>query len=183
MGNGLPLSAVVTSDCIAAFAKKNGFLFYTTHVNDPLPASVGDKVLEIVVRDDLVQRSKVLGEKFQARLRLLQSRYGCIGDVRGRGLMAGMEIVADSKTKVGAPELGSAVATKMTEMGLWAQLSTMPSFGGVFRLAPPLTTTDEELERGLNVIEEALASTPGTVPLYGSTEPYDVPAQIVEARL
>lgn len=182
MGNGLPLSAVVTSNRIAEFAKENHFLFYTTHINDPLPASVGDKVLEIVVRDNLVQRSRDLGEKFQQRLRTLQSRYGCIGDIRGRGLMAGVEIVADRESKKGDPELGAAVAAKMMELGLWAQLSTMPSFGGVFRLAPPLTTTDEELERGLNIIEQALASTPGTQPLYAVSE-RTASAPQVEARL
>lgn len=166
LGNGLPLSAVVTSNKIAAFAKENGFLFYTTHVNDPIPAAVGDKVLEIVVRDGLVSHSRRLGEKLHAGLRRLQDRYGCIGDVRGRGLMAGMEIVADRKTKTGAPEVGAAVAQKMTELGLWAQLSTMASFGGVFRIAPPITVTEEELELGLGIMEEAFATTAGTMPLY-----------------
>ena len=61
--------------------------------------------------------------------------------------MAGMEIVADRETKEGAPKLGDAIAKKMTELGVWAQLATMASFGGVFRIAPPLTTTDEELEK------------------------------------
>ena len=166
LGNGQPLSAVVTSDRIADFSKKNGFLFYTTHINDPLPAAVGDKVLEIVVRDNLVERSRALGSRLQKGLRHLQSRYECIGDIRGRGLMAGVEIVADRATKAGAPELGDAVAKKMTELGVWAQLATMASFGGVFRIAPPLTTTDEELEFGLDIMEEAFASTPGTMPLY-----------------
>ncbi|KXT15672.1 hypothetical protein AC579_6117 [Pseudocercospora musae] len=170
LGNGLPLSAVVTSNSIADFAKDNNFLFYTTHVNDPLPASVGDKVLEIVMRDKLVERSRRLGQKFQQRLQQIQSRYRCVGDVRGRGLMAGVEIVADRETKVGNTELGAAIASRMTELGLWAQLSTMPSFGGVFRLAPPLTTTDDELEKGLMIIEEAFASTPGTMPLYASSD-------------
>ncbi|KAF7192475.1 2,2-dialkylglycine decarboxylase [Pseudocercospora fuligena] len=182
LGNGLPLSAVVTSNRIADFAKDNHFLFYTTHINDPLPASVGDKVLEIVVRDNLVDRSRILGQKFQQRLQQIQSRYGCVGDVRGRGLMAGVEIVADRKTKVGNTELGAAVATKMTELGLWAQLSTMPSFGGVFRLAPPLTTTDDELETGLRIIEEAFASTPGTLPLYATSQGFSASSP-VEARL
>ncbi|KAK3722884.1 hypothetical protein LTR37_002029 [Vermiconidia calcicola] len=165
LGNGLPLSAVVTSDRIAAFAKKEGFLFYTTHANDPLPAAVGDKVLEVVVRDNLIARSGTLGEKLQQSLLRLQSRYGCIGDVRGRGLMAGVEIVSNRSTKAGAPQLGKAIGDKMTELGVWAQLSTMASFGGVFRIAPPLTTTDDELEKGLAIIEEAFASTPGTMPL------------------
>ena len=96
--------------------------------------------------------------------------------------MAGVEIVADRKTKVGDTELGAAIATKMTELGLWAQLSTMPSFGGVFRLAPPLTTTDDELEKGLRIIEEAFASTPGTMPLYATSEGFSTSSP-VEARL
>ena len=163
LGNGLPLSAVVTSDKIAQFAKENNFLFYTTHVNDPLPAAVGDKVLEVVVRDGLVQRSRELGVKLQDGLKQLKSRYGCIGDVRGRGLMAGVEIVADKETKEAAPELGYAIGRRMTELGLWAQLSTMSSFGGVFRIAPPITVLEEELMQGLAIMEEAFASTPGTL--------------------
>jgi 4-aminobutyrate aminotransferase-like enzyme len=170
LGNGLPLSAVVTSNRIAQHAKENGFLFYTTHVNDPLPAAVGDKVLEIVIRDDLVSRSRRLGGRLQAGLRRLESRYGCIGDVRGRGLMAGLEIVGDRKTKVGAPEVGNAVAMKMMEMGLWAQLATIASFGGIFRLAPPITVTEEQLDLALAIMEEALKTTPGTQPLYAEGE-------------
>jgi len=166
LGNGLPLSAVVTSNAIAAFAKENKFLFYTTHINDPIPAAVGDKVLEIVVRDGLVEKSRDLGVKLQAGLRHLQSRYACIGDVRGRGLMAGIEIVGDPVTKAPAPEVGASVANKMVEMGLWAQLATMPSFGGVFRLAPPLTITEEELMIGLDIMETAFAETEGTLPTY-----------------
>lgn len=177
LGNGLPLSAVVTSNRIAQHAKDNGFLFYTTHINDPLPAAVGDKVLEIVIRDDLVARSQQLGRKLQAGLRRLQSRYGCIGDVRGRGLMAGVEIVSDRRTKAGAPEVGDAVAKKMIEMGLWAQLATMASFGGVFRIAPPLTVTEEQLDLALAIMEESLRQTPGSQPLYKDEH---VPLQSVE---
>ena len=182
LGNGLPLSAVVTSNEIAEFSKHNKFLFYTTHVNDPLPAAVGDKVLEIVVRDNLVERSSTLGERFQQGLRRLQSRYGCIGDVRGRGLMAGLEVVADRSTRTGAPQLGNDITKRMTEMGLWAQLSTMPAFGGVFRIAPPLTTTDEELETGLAIMEEAFARTPGTMPLHAA-DTKQSSGQLVAARL
>lgn len=165
LGNGLPLAAVVTSEKIGKFAKDKDFLFYTTHINDPLPAAVGDKVLEIVVRDRLVENSRVLGKKLQASLRSLQSRYGCIGDVRGRGLMAGLEIVSNRETKAGAPEVASSLANKMVELGLWAQLATMASFGGVFRIAPPITVTEAELDYGLDIIEKAFASTPGTMPL------------------
>jgi 4-aminobutyrate aminotransferase-like enzyme len=158
LGNGLPLSAVVTSNNIAAFAKENHFLFYTTHINDPLPAAVGDKVLEIVVRDGLVEKSRTLGQVLQAGLKRMQSQYACIGDIRGRGLMAGVEIVADRTTKEPDLGLGNAIATKMTELGVWAQLATMKSFGGVFRIAPPITITEMELLEGLKIMDNAFAS-------------------------
>lgn len=168
LGNGLPLSAVVTSDAIAESAKEKGFLFYTTHVNDPLPCAVGDKVLEVVVRDGLVERSRRLGTILHAGLARLKSRYGCIGDVRGRGLMAGLEIVKDRKTKESADDLGARIAGLLVEKGLWAQLATMKSFGGVFRIAPPLVITEAELRRGLEVMEQAFQETSGTLPLYAA---------------
>ena len=83
-------------------------LFYTTHVSDPLPAAVGLKVIEIIERDRLVDRAKVAGARLEAGLRTLQQRYDCIGDVRGRGLLLGMEIVVDRQSKEPAPELGAA---------------------------------------------------------------------------
>ena len=181
LGNGLPLAAVVTSNAIAESSKANGFLFYTTHMMDPLPAAVGDKVLEVVVRDGLVERSQILGQRLQDGLHLLQSRYGCIGDVRGRGLMAGVEIVSDRSTKQGNPILGDIIGDRMSELGVWAQLGRMAAFGGVFRIAPPLTSTDEELELGLSIIESAFASTPGTMPLYDADE--GAASQVMESRL
>lgn len=166
LGNGLPLSALVTSNHIAKVSKDNGFLFYTTHVNDPLPAAVGLKVLEIVVRDSLVARSREAGLKLHSALQVLKSRYACIGDVRGRGLMAGIEIVADQVTKNPTPELEQKLMDRMTELGLSANISTMASFGGVFRIAPPITISDENLNLGLSIMEEAFRSTEGTMPLY-----------------
>ncbi|KAF7891766.1 hypothetical protein EAF00_008068 [Botryotinia globosa] len=165
LGNGLPLAAVVTSAEIEETCFDRGYLFYTTHVNDPLPAAVGAKVLDIVVRDNLVERSRLAGLKLNVELKRLQGKYGCIGDVRGRGLMAGVEIVKDRATKEPAPELGAELTKKLTELGLSANLSTMKSFGGVFRIAPPITITDEELMAGLRIFEEALRTTPGTMPI------------------
>jgi 4-aminobutyrate aminotransferase-like enzyme len=163
LGNGLPLSAVVTSAEIERVCAERDYCFYTTHVNDPLPAAVGDKVLEIVVRDRLVEHSRAMGEILHSRLNALKGKYGCIGDVRGRGLMAGIEIVESRETKTPALALGKAIGDRAYELGLWANLSSHPSFGGVFRIAPPITITEDLLMSGLGILEEAFASTPGTL--------------------
>jgi 2,2-dialkylglycine decarboxylase (pyruvate) len=81
----------MTTDEISQAADDRGFLFYTTHVNDPLPAMVGLKVIEVVQRDGLAARAAELGDRLKRGLRALQQRYDCIGDVRGRGLLLGIE--------------------------------------------------------------------------------------------
>jgi len=117
------------------------------------------------VRDGLVERSRKAGLRLKAGLEDLKKKYGCIGDVRGRGLMCGVEIVANRETKEPDFELGEVLAKKMLELDLSANLATMKSFGGVFRIAPPITITDEELEMGLEIFGNALKSTYGTMPL------------------
>ena len=166
LGNGLPLSAVITSDEIAKVVEERDFNFYTTHANDPLPASVGLKVLEIVLRDNLIERSRAAGAHLHASLLRLMGKYGCIGDIRGRGLMAGVEIVSDRETKASAIEFGKRLSARMMDLGLSATISARTTFSGCIRIAPPLTITDAELEEGLVIFEEALRTTEGSMPLY-----------------
>ena len=156
LGAGLPLSALVTTAEIEELCHARGFLFYTTHVSDPLPAAVGLKVLEIVQRDGLVARAAEAGARLTGHLRALQQRFDCIGDLRGRGLLQGMEIVADRRTKIPAPELGDAITRRCLEMGLSMNIVQLPGMGGVFRIAPPLTVSDEELDQGVAILERAL---------------------------
>jgi 2,2-dialkylglycine decarboxylase (pyruvate) len=117
LGAGLPLSAVVTTAAIEDVCHERGFLFYTTHVSDPLPAATGLKVLEIVERDGLLTRASVAGARLEQGLRELQQRYSCIGDIRGRGLLLGVEIVHDRRTKEPAPALGTAITRRCMELG------------------------------------------------------------------
>lgn len=161
LGNGLPLSAVVTSAEIDKVCVERDYLFYTTHVNDPLPAAVGDKVLEIVLRDDLVSRARDLGKVLHSGLEDLRQKYACIGDVRGRGLMAGVEIVKDLQTKEPALELAKRIGDRAYGLGLWANLSSHPSFGGVFRIAPPITVTEQQLRDGLEILNRAFSDVCG----------------------
>ncbi|ESK95442.1 aminotransferase class-iii [Moniliophthora roreri MCA 2997] len=161
LGAGLPLSAVVTSCEIEENIFSKGFSFYTTHVSDPLPAAVGLKVLEILTREDLAGRAARLGAIFRDFLLDLQSRYHCIGDVRGQGLMIGFEIVKNRSTKEPDEHLGAVLADRMMELGLSANVLRIPGTGSCFRIAPALTITEEELKMGLGIIEEAFKTTPG----------------------
>ncbi|MFE0802596.1 aspartate aminotransferase family protein, partial [Streptomyces sp. NPDC058834] len=95
LGAGLPLAAVLTSAEIEQQAHDRGFLFFTTHVNDPLPAAVGNTVLDVLVRDRLDERARRLGTALRAHLDKLATRHDVVGDVRGRGLLLGVELVGD----------------------------------------------------------------------------------------
>lgn len=156
LGAGLPLAAVVTSAAIEERAFELGYLFYTTHVSDPLPAAVGLKVLEVVERDGLVGRANAMGERLKNGLRTLQERYDCIGDVRGRGLLLGLEIVKDRRTKEPASELGAAITRECMNLGLSMNIVQLPGMGGVFRIAPPLTVSEGEIDLGLDLLERAI---------------------------
>lgn len=161
LGAGLPLAAVLTTAEIEERAHERGYLFYTTHVSDPLPAAIGLKVLEVVQRDGLVQRAQVAGARLERGLRALQDRFDCIGDVRGRGLLLGVEIVQDRASKRPAPELGAAITDACMDLGLSMNVVQLPGMGGVFRIAPPLTVSDEEIDLGVDLLGQALARSLG----------------------
>ncbi len=155
LGAGLPLSATVTSAAIEEDCHDKGFLFYTTHAADPLPAAVGSKVVEIVLRDRLAERARDLGDYLLSQLLGLQQRHLIVGDVRGRGLLLGVELVADRKTKTPAPEVGMAVGQRCLELGACLNIGRR-SMGGVFRIAPPLIVTRDEIDLAIAIFDQAL---------------------------
>src|ERR1700710_1926405 len=145
LGAGLPLAAVVTSAEIEQEAFHRGFLFFTTHVSDPLVAAVGNTVLDVLTRDRLVDRACELGLQLRQGLLAIQSRHDVVGGGRGRGLLQGIELVATRETKAGADALGAAITARCLELGLHMNVVQLPGMGGIFRIAPPLTSTDAEL--------------------------------------
>jgi 2,2-dialkylglycine decarboxylase (pyruvate) len=155
LGAGLPLSAVMTSNAISDEADKCGFLFYTTHVNDPLPAAVGLKVIEIVLRDGLASKAQKSGERLAAGLRGLQQRHACIGDVRGRGLLRGMEFTGASGKS--AADISNEVSDVALELGLSANIVRAGAADGTMRIAPPLTVTDAEIDLGIDLLDAAIS--------------------------
>jgi 2,2-dialkylglycine decarboxylase (pyruvate) len=147
----------MTTDAIAELCDARGFLFYTTHVNDPLPAAVGRKVLEIVERDGLAARAASIGARLKDGLWGLRERFPWVGDVRGRGLLLGLEFVdEDGGKRRSAAELSDAVTDRALELGLSANIVRAGASGGVMRIAPALTVTQEEVDLGVQMLAAAM---------------------------
>jgi 2,2-dialkylglycine decarboxylase (pyruvate) len=156
LGAGLPLAAMLTTPEIEDVAAERGFLFYTTHASDPLPAAVGLKVIEVILRERLTERAAEVGRRLKNGLEALQQRYECIGDVRGRGLLLGLDLVKDRRRKTPDPDLAGRVARECLKLGMMT--SVVRGGLGVFRIAPPLTIAPGEIDLGLEIFDKALAA-------------------------
>ncbi|WP_288338284.1 aspartate aminotransferase family protein [uncultured Gordonia sp.] len=157
LGAGLPLAATITSAEIEQTAHDRGFLFFTTHVSDPLVAAVGNTVLDVLERDRLDERATAAGKLLREGLRDIARRHAVVGDIRGRGLLQGLELVEPGDPDAGADRLGAAVTRRCFELGLHMNVVQLPGMGGTFRIAPPLTASDAELVLGLEILEQAIA--------------------------
>lgn len=156
LGGGIPLAAAVTSAEIEQTCYERGFVHVTSHVSDPLPAAVGLAVLEVLRRERLAERAAELGRRLEAGLRGLQQRYEVLGDVRGRGLLWGVELVTDRRTRRPNPTLGAAVTRRCLELGLSMNIVSLPGLASVWRIAPPLTATEAQIDEGLAILDQAL---------------------------
>ncbi|GAA0916946.1 aspartate aminotransferase family protein [Virgisporangium aurantiacum] len=157
LGGGLPLSATVTTKEIEEDAAEKGFLHFTSHVSDPLPAAVGRAVLRTVLADDLPARAVKLGDRLRAGLLELQQKHETIGDVRGQGLLLGVDLVADRDTRAAAPDYSVRVTNRALELGVNINIVKFPGFGSVLRIAPPLTASTDEIDLGLEMLDTALS--------------------------
>ncbi len=156
MGGGLPLAATITSAKIEQDVHEKGFTFYTSHVSDPLPATVGLAVLETLQKENLIERARTTGAYLRGRLLELQERYEVIGDVRGEGMLLGVELVKDRQSRLPFHELGALTTRKCFELGLSMNIRRRPERGSVWRIAPPLTVSHDEIDRGIEILDRAL---------------------------
>jgi 2,2-dialkylglycine decarboxylase (pyruvate) len=131
----------------------------TSHVSDPLPAAVGLAVINVIEEEGLVEQAQQRGDYLMAGLRELQNRHEHIGDVRGKGLLVGIELVEDRITKKPADALGVAVGDECLRRGL--SMNIVRSTGGMlncFRMAPPMSITESEIDIALGIIDDALTA-------------------------
>jgi 2,2-dialkylglycine decarboxylase (pyruvate) len=156
LGGGLPLSATVASETIEADCHAKGFIHATSHVSDPLPAHAALAVLDVLDEEDLNTRALAMGEQLATGLRFLQEKHEIIGDVRGFGLLQGVELVKDRETRTPDAATGRAITERCMELGLSMNIVSVGSMAAIWRIAPPLTVSSQEIDRGIAILDQAI---------------------------
>src|SRR5262249_6487189 len=154
-GGGLPLRPV-RSSCDRMPAKPFGEPTggSSSDGGNPLAAAAGLGAVEIILEEKLVENSARVGALMLDRLKALQEKYRFIGDVRGRGLMIGVEMVADRTTK---EPLDKAITRALFHEALERGLITM-SYSHVIRINPPLVISEDEAMCGVDILDESFAA-------------------------
>jgi 4-aminobutyrate aminotransferase-like enzyme len=155
MGGGFPLSGVASSfERMSAkpFGEPSGSS--SSYGGNPLAAAAGLAAVEAILEENLVGNSARVGALMLDALKALQNKYRFIGDVRGRGLMIGIELVADRTTKT---PLDKTITRALFHEALARGLITM-SYSHVIRINPPLVITEDEAMRGVDILDQSFAA-------------------------
>ena len=153
IGNGHPLGAVVTTRALAdAFA--NGMEWFNTFGGNPVSCAVGMAVLDVIETERLQQNAATAGAHLLARLGALANEHECIGDVRGRGLFVGVDLVTDRSTKQPATALAGDVANALRDRGVL--VSTDGPADNVLKIKPPLVFGVSEADLLVNSMHRVL---------------------------
>lgn len=149
IASGMPLSAVVgRSEVMTSWDPPAGAFSLAAN---PISCAASMATIKVIENEDLINRSKQLGALVMERFEKMKERYSSIGDIRGKGLMLGVDLVKDRDTKEVSNSLAAKVCWRCWEKGVFLTFFA----GSVLRVAPPLTITKAYLEKGLQIIEEA----------------------------
>ena len=154
IGNGCPLGAVVTTPQIAATLQ--GKIHFNTFGGNPVVSAMGKAVLEVIEKEKLQANALKIGGYIMAGLNKLKAKHKIIGDVRGKGLLLGIEMVKDRATKEPAKAECAQVLENARELGLL--LGKGGLWGQTIRFAPPMCITQADADFVLEVLDEAFSS-------------------------
>ena len=153
IGNGHPMAAVFTTPEIAS--SFGGMEFFSTFGGNPVSCAIGMAVMDVIERDGLMERASELGLRFTEGLLSLKDSHEIIGDVRGRGLFLGFEMVRDRKTLVPASKEATEIVDSMREMGVL--MSTDGPLHNVIKIKPPMVLNEEDVDDTLSKLDRALS--------------------------
>ena len=155
IGNGAPLAAVVTTPEIAACMASR--IHFNTYGGNPVSSAIGRAVLRTIDNDHLMENSAKMGDRFKSGLLVLQQKYpNLIGDVRGRGLMLGVDLVKDPATKEGDRQAATDVMEFCKEHQLL--IGRGGYFGNVLRIKPPMCINAQDVDYALAILDAAFES-------------------------
>jgi 4-aminobutyrate aminotransferase/(S)-3-amino-2-methylpropionate transaminase len=153
LGAGFPIAGITGRQEVMDTVHPSGV--GTTFGGNPTACRAGLAVFDIIEREGLLERATAVGDRIRARFKELQQKYPMVGDVRGIGAMAAIELVEDPATKTPAGDFAKLFRSKLYENGVVNVGAG--TFHNVVRFLVPLTIEDETLARGLDIVEETLA--------------------------
>jgi len=158
LGQGVPVAAVITTDDIAERAVANGFDQGATHMGDSFQCAVALANIEVIERENLLEKSSIMGALLKKGLEELQTKFEVVGDVRGKGLFLGMEIIESRVSRRPDSDRTLKLVTECEDRGLLLG-GGIPTGGlgtNTVRLCPPLVITEEQVGTALNIIADVL---------------------------
>ncbi len=153
IAGGFPLAGVMQRD---DFKPPEPATDSFTFAHFPVSFAAAIATLEVIEEENLVERAVKMGEYFTSGLKALQNKYEEIGDIRGPGLMIGIELVKDRKTKEKASEICHNIVKDAVEHGVIFGESKFKGIGNVLKIKPPLVISEAQADRVLQVFEELL---------------------------
>ncbi len=154
-GGGVAISAAITTDEIEEKVSASGMVLGHSHSNDPMPCNAAIASIDIILEGMLVDVAQRIGAYWREHLERLAKKHEIIGDIRGRGLLQGIELVEDRLNREPAYQEGRAIGRLCLENGL---ILSVRRNGSVFRFVPPFTTTEAQLDQAAEILDHAISA-------------------------
>jgi len=153
LGGGFPIAGMLCKDCFSFKPAQHSFTF----AHFPVSMAAALATLDVIEEENILEQARYKGLVITNKLKTLQSKYELIGDIRGPGLMIGVELVKSRGTKEPACEEAQEILTYAIENGVIFGIDKHANLGNVIKFKPPVVVTGEQIDKAINVFEDGLA--------------------------